>query len=178
MDRKTSEIARRLRSLDLSWKSNSGRLDAIARAVYEPEVGWTGDECEALRETLAYAFEQCDSSEWSDEYLAEVGLMRLPKDADGEYVHINDVMVGLNWEILVVKRLKYSERHGWMVGAAHKDDMSEYGLYSPAVIRHYHKPTLEDVVENMVIKSMTASLETDVPTMIKEFVERIREVIE
>ena len=52
----------------------------------------TYEDSLALRDRLIELLEQADSDDWSNEYLREHGLVSLPKDANGEYVHLGDEM--------------------------------------------------------------------------------------
>ncbi len=102
--------------------------------------------------------------------------MELPKDADGEYIHIGDELVSNHSKKkIVVTRLQYSREHAWMVGGADKDDLSEYGLYAPCETRHYHKPTVEDVLREFVNEWVEADSEGDI---FAEYAAKIREVME
>lgn len=79
---------------------------------------------------------------------ASLGSIQLPRDADDVPIRINDDMVCVNDSTrIVVKRLKYSEKHGWMIGGADHDALSEYGLYSPKALRHYHEPTVDEILD-------------------------------
>lgn len=80
-----------------------------------------------------------DFDSMTDEELLEHGLVRLPKDADGEYIHIGDVM---EWcdsgETLTVEGIGRDvlfyidgENAEW-TAARNK--------------RHHHEPTVEDVL--------------------------------
>lgn len=81
----------------------------------------------------------------TDESMAEHGWVRLPKDADGEYIHIGD-------------ELDYLEALHTDVPARFKvQDMFYYGngkwhlraypaTYEPEKCRHHHAPTVEDVL--------------------------------
>ena len=94
----------------------------------------TGDE---LHYTLIELLEQADPGTH----------IELPVDADGEYIHIGDELISNHSKKrFVLTRLKYSRKHAWMIGGADKDDLSEYSLYAPCETRHYHRPTVEDVL--------------------------------
>lgn len=81
MDRR--EAAERLREAVLYEDFTSGeRLNAICRAVMEPERGWTHEACEELRAELL------DLLEWGCGDARR--YMRLPVDADGEPIWPGD----------------------------------------------------------------------------------------
>lgn len=70
------------------------------------------------------------------ETMAENGWVRLPKDADGEYIHIGDVMA-------------YADNTKPMVVVALVPPavfLTEDGPRYADMCRHYHKPTVEDVL--------------------------------
>ncbi len=81
----------------------------------------------------------------TEENMAEFGWVRLPKDADGEYIHIGDVMewptTNETFEVVGIGdgTLFYvedgNEKADW-TGASTK--------------RHYHAPTVEDVLREFM----------------------------
>ncbi len=68
-----------------------------------------------------------------EDAMAEHGWIRLPKDADGEPWHIGDVT-----ENGVVVNAMELDSHGWIFLC--QDDID------PSIHRHYHAPTVEDVL--------------------------------
>lgn len=84
--------------------------------------------------------------------------IELPKDADGEHIHMSDEMESVyEGRAFIVKRLKYSEKHGWMIGGACKDDLSEYNLYASKNYaskncRHHKPPTVKDVLKEFALE--------------------------
>ena len=86
-----------------------------------------------------------------EDAMAEHGWIRLPLDANGEVVRIGDVMVmashpfGCEDKPLVVDRMELSRgMHGEVWCLALDTDRSCWT--QAAVLRHYHKPTVEDVL--------------------------------
>ena len=86
-----------------------------------------------------------------EDAMAEHGWVRLPVDADGEVVRIGDVMVmashpfGCEDKPLVVDRMELSRgMHGEVWCLALDTDRSCWT--QAAVLRHYHAPTVEDVL--------------------------------
>ena len=104
--------------------------------------------------------------------------VELPKDADGEYIHVGDELISKHSKKkFVVTRLKYSMKHTWMIGGADKDDLSEYGLYAPRETRHYH-PTVEDVLREFVNRVMSYNEdEDDGDAMISDCAAKLRELM-
>lgn len=91
------------------------------------------------------------------ETMAENGWVRLPKDADGEYIHIGDVMEGVD-KYDTLKKVKGKvitvsfESDGAVdvaVQAWNSDGKSWHRAYldpDASVYRHHHAPTVEDVL--------------------------------
>ena len=76
--------------------------------------------------------------------MAENGWVRLPKDADGEYIHIGDVM-----ETFACPAQDYRKLVVYAI--AERDVMStENEFFAFSEIRHYHAPTVEDVLREML----------------------------
>ena len=74
----------------------------------------------------------------SDE-MAEHGWIRLPKDADGEVIHIGDVMEYPNGGREEVRFMTLNGA-GWLVNEAG---------WLPVQLHHHHAPTVEDVLREM-----------------------------
>lgn len=91
--------------------------------------------------------------------LAERGYIALPVDADGEVVRIGDVMVmashpfGCEDKPLVVDRMELSRgMHGEVWCLALDTDRSCWT--QAAVLRHYHAPTVEDVLHELLVQAV------------------------
>ena len=76
----------------------------------------------------------------TDERMAEHGWIRLPKDADGEYIHIGDVMA-------YADNTKPMEVVALVPPAVF---LTEDGPRYADMCRHYHAPTVEDVLEELL----------------------------
>ena len=69
------------------------------------------------------------------------GYIELPKDADGEYIHIGDMVADINEGKPFTLEEATLNKLGWTLSG------SAYGeMYEPTQCRHYHKPTVEDVL--------------------------------
>lgn len=92
----------------------------------------------------------------SDENLESDGWMRLPKDADGEYIHIGDMMVSKDGKVHRVDSLTRNPTwfdYEWSIRLALLNDGVGAGSlvrYRPDALRHYHAPTVEDVLREML----------------------------
>jgi hypothetical protein len=165
MDVKIQETIEKLKSLALDGDSH-GNLSSICSVLYKPEFGWTIGACSSLREMLIDWLELFDPSEWSNEYLAEQGLMRLPVDADGEPIHVGDMMRwtdGAAFNVVGVGNgvFFYNDCDGaWCTSASDKT--------------HYHKPTVEDVLREFGDEVRQCC---DTEDTIAEYAARLREVM-
>lgn len=75
--------------------------------------------------------------------LAGLGLLRLPKDADGEYVHVGDELCGYGYQSGVVYCKAIVNEVMILVGA--KDEEYRHWLLWDASLVRHHAPTVEDV---------------------------------
>ena len=74
-----------------------------------------------------------------DDALAKRGYIALPVDADGEYIHVGDVLYGYGKTIEVVE-LRYG-RSGWVLISRDGNGYADTFAFT-----HYHAPTVEDVL--------------------------------
>lgn len=75
------------------------------------------------------------------------GFIELPKDADGEYIHLGDVMEWCNGSF-TVHELKLTE-DGWQTW----DSEHGYTVHADECIRHHHAPTVEDVLREFAMRT-------------------------
>ena len=84
--------------------------------------------------------------------MAEHGWIRLPKDADGEPIHVGDKLIDEDDKLqkpAIVKCILYNDE-GCVVS-----DIDPRGCwYDPSLLRHHHKPTVEDVLTKMLEKAV------------------------
>jgi len=85
MDTNIQETIERLKSIP----NRSMCASDVASAFMCKPITFFRDVRE-FRDALVDTLSQCDPDEWSEEFLADNGMMRLPKDANGEYVHVGD----------------------------------------------------------------------------------------
>ena len=171
MNDRIQKTIERLKSLTLDGGSNEN-LSAICSALYHPEYGWTCGACERLRQILIGMLEQHDPDEWADEYLAEVGIVRLPKDVNGETIHVGDT-IRLNDTTPRVFSLTLHD-DGWRVGFC-----GEHGQYSclPKDITHYYKPTVNEILDELEGLRGTGDYEA-VVTRAAELAGQLRELMQ
>lgn len=94
------------------------------------------------------------------------GWVRLPVDADGVPIHVEDVLDGYGKTIEVVE-LRYG-RSGWVIvsrdGNAYADTFA---------FTHHHAPTVEDVLEEFVAR-WTETHYDDIPALKAEYAAKLR----
>lgn len=175
MDDRIQKTIENLKALKLDDDSHEN-LSAICSALYggKPDFGWTKGACEWLRQALIGVFEQLDPDEWSNEYLAEQGLMRLPVDADGVPIHVGDEMdFSEGVRGLTVIGVGTSSIHDSDMGAIIRDD-NGYTWFNARFLHHHHKPTIEDVLREYG-EEVRACCDTE--DTITEYAAKLREVI-
>ena len=92
-----------------------------------------------------------------------VGYTALPMDADGEYIHVGDILLGYN-DTATVKGLSLSEG-GWEL-------ICDNGIWhDPEEFVHYHKPTVEEILQEFRDEVALGYVTKEV---IDEFADRIR----
>ena len=95
------------------------------------------------------------------------GLVRLPKDADGEYIHIGDVMQMLDDNELREVVGFYEEGFlAWL-----------NGMYVPCNARfysHHHAPTVEDVLREFAMEVCGEPALTIRSGVVEEYASRLR----
>lgn len=105
----------------------------------------------------------------TDESMAEHGWIRLPKDRDGEHIHVGDVMewpttretfevVGIGDGTLFYVK-DGSEKADW-TGATTK--------------RHHHAPTVEDVLRDYASRILIAGCIDEEDELVAEFAKRLK----
>ena len=92
----------------------------------------TFDELNARIECLEDALSHC---------------IELPMDADGEYIHIGDEMEWVRYEGSDQTIVRKVSGVGNGVFFAWSDEQGRYAQYESHAYRHYHAPTVEDVLE-------------------------------
>lgn len=119
----------RLRGMKIS--SRDFIID-VCRAFIGGEV--TGDE---LHYTLIELLEQADPDTH----------MLLPVDADGMPIHVGDVMCDEDGKPFEIDEMMTSKTNGWeLFGGGYGDGFS---AYDPATCRHYHKPTVSEILDEL-----------------------------
>ena len=87
-----------------------------------------------------------------DVTLFGVDYTPLPVDADGEYIHIGDVMEWVRYKDDDPTIVRTVSGIGNGVFFAWSDEQGRYAQYEAHAYRHYHAPTVEDVLREFAEK--------------------------
>jgi hypothetical protein len=145
--------------------------DELREWVSNHYSGWSSKQAEgfAIADRIDAEHEKACAEAWDNGYesnylgieqwmtehpqvMEHHGWVRLPKDADGEYIRVGDVMRlgGVKRDLTVLGIGVNSERdHDTGVFVRESDD---YVWYNAQFLRHYHAPTVEDVLRDMHMK--------------------------
>ena len=138
MNSSIKETIERLNSLEVLPTASD-----VATAFMGKTVCTFGDVKE-FRDALVDTLSQCDPDEWSDEFLADSGLMRLQKDADGEYVHVDDEMVDSCGDVFTVNGIGAHTIYYY-------DEVTDTVEWTRvANKRHYVPDTWEKIIEDAI----------------------------
>jgi hypothetical protein len=136
----------------------------------------SGDAGKPLSDTcwdLIDVLQDADVSEWPDETLDYYGLVRLPKDADGEVIHVGDKVESDTREDGTVVGVEYRDGDRVRI-AVRPHNWNAPTWCDPAEYRHYNKPAIEGVLREFVNEWMEAESEGDV---FAKYADKLREVI-
>lgn len=102
----------------------------------------------------------------TDENMAEHGWIRLPLDADGEYIYAGDVLDGYGKTIEVVE-MRYG-RSGWVLISRDGNGYADTFAFS-----HHHAPTVEDVLYEFVDRAQALRCVEDEDMLVAEYAKRL-----
>lgn len=77
--------------------------------------------------------------------------VELPKDADGEYIHIEDMMEWVRYEDDDPTIVRKVSAVGAGVFFAWSNEQGRFAQYETHAYRHYHAPTAEDVLREFAL---------------------------
>ena len=124
--------------LDMSSKEAQDQIEAIADRI-------DAEHERQCAESWMRGHDAWAAIDRSDE-MAEHGWVRLPKDADGEYIHIGDVME-IDGEVLPpVSGIGNGSVIVGVFGVDKDDDISE--VFSLDLMRHHQPDTRERIIED------------------------------
>ena len=145
-------------------------------------------EREAMEERTAAYNEGYDAGfasadDWAAQHedaMAEHGFVRLPKDADGEAIHVGDVMdeqlpfggYAAPAPVDTMELSRGAGGYGWMV----RLDSESGAFINPKLLRHHHAPTVEDVLREFAERVCNSGHQwgLDAADTIAEYAARLR----
>ena len=139
---------------------NKGMLTAIADRI----------DAEHEMETSEF-WAKINAVPATDENMAEHGWVRLPVDADGEYIHVGERVQLIGNDPSTVSHMSLAD-DGWRVYVKY-DGVIGTGSGEPKRIRHYHAPTVEDVLEEFVARWLETHHD-DLPSLKTEYAAKLR----
>ena len=125
------------------------RIDAVCRVS-----GWDCKRLIAIADRIDAEHERVRAEsiiDMTDESMAEHGFVRLPKDADGEVIHVGDELYD-EWHEQnqgEVEWLMLDHRGWWLM---FKNNCERFYLHEFHEWHHHHAPTVEDVLRDMHAK--------------------------
>ena len=101
------------------------------------------------------------------------GYVELPKDADGEYIHIGDVMEWIDLEGKVSVTCT-AEAVGVDAFIAWDKANGRYAQKCATAYRHYHAPTVEDVLREFFSRYVTTKPKDEDDAILAEYAAKLR----
>ena len=177
----SSELIKRLRALPPDYLNTYSIINTFMGGT-----SWNGHD---LRKALVELIKRTSTTAWlneasvdelsglRDDRLAEIGLIRLPVDADGEAILPGDQLEGVSdGASVTVRDLKYSGWLGWTVGDSGTRGMQEHGMYVPHLLRH-HRTTVNEVLNELEGMCRTGNYEAAVERC-ADLARTLRELLE
>ena len=173
------------------WGENRGRMSITEELREWADTGVSAATIGEIRTKLTAIADRIDAEHErgmadafetrnSDENLESDGWVRLPKDADGEPIRVGDVLVSRYGEDEYIRTVSYlirgNERWDYQFDDDDDDtrdvnDMSDF--YENT--RHYHEPTVEDVLHDFAIACEDGGFSSpDVTRLIEEYAAKLR----
>lgn len=135
--------------------SITNELRKWLKSLYTPNSATVKDEGEHIADRIDAEHERQCAESWmrghdawaaidrSDE-MAEHGWIRLPKDADGEYIHVGDVLTDGEYKFKVFELAAFGDG-SWSI-------RNEDGnAWAACDVTHHHAPTVEDVLREFAL---------------------------
>lgn len=101
-------------------------------------------------------------------------MVELPKDADGVPIHVGDVMELVSYDEDYRPVIRTVDAVGEQVFFAWSKPSGRYAQYEACAYRHYHKPTVEDVLTEFGIDWEHESDCEDRAALLKEYASKLR----
>ena len=106
--------------------------------------------------------------------LDESAWVKLPVDADGEYINIGDVMEWVRYEDDDPTIVRKVSAVGADVFFAWSDEQGRYAQYEAYAYRHHHAPTVEDVLREFALKAAGRECMTMRSDLVDEYAAKLR----
>lgn len=156
--------------------------DELRKWVTDHYSGWPSKQSEgyAIADRIDAEHEKATSEFWArinavpatDENMAEHGWVRLPVDANGEYIHIGDVMEG---EKIGGGYGEPFEVVGYVMSNGELEPMDEHrNPRKRKYLRHHHVPTVEGVLREMLCAWEDTPTGEGVDGIIAEYAAKLR----
>lgn len=139
-------------------------IEDLRQAAAKTETA--SGRCERLyRGTLERLADRIDA-EVAESYVA------LPLDSDGKPIHIGDSIEIIGGEYGTAVAIELCEDGGWNV-SMRPAGWDTPTLFAAESVRHYHPPTVEDVLEQFVARWMDTHHD-DLPALKAEYAAKLR----
>lgn len=152
-------ITDELRKVAAKTECANGRCEKLYRGDLEHIADRIDAEhkqqmAERRRSCVFYDAERNHCKVHDEVDIAELGLVRLPKDADGVPIHVGDVMAAKlahggsgRWVVDRMELTRAYDQDLWQI-ALDKDGAC---WVTPSTVRHHHAPTVEDVLREFAL---------------------------
>ncbi len=145
----TDELRHNIKGAEQLYGRECTRLIAIADRIdaeYQKALDEWKAECGQM---WLKGYSEChaellEGNEILASDLESCGWIRLPKDADGEYIHVGERVQLIGNDPSTVSHMSLAD-DGWRVYVKYDGGIGT-GSGEPKRIRHYHAPTVEDVL--------------------------------
>ena len=157
-------ITDELREYIWQHATNNDELRAIADRI-------DAEHERACKEQYACGVEHGIGASIEASMIQEHGFIELPKDADGEYIHIGDMMHG------TCPSGKYVCGEVSAIGANKFWLRNVPFSLRPDYMRHYHEPTVEDVLSEMLEQAFPSDFmhrSEAIEAMVAEYAAKLR----
>ena len=149
-----------------------GYIDDIDREVAEVRDRDYRNGREDAKGAAEFADRLCRAAERREDVtLWGVDYTPLPVDADGEAIHVGDVMEERSGHTFEVASIMVFGGSGNQLVFSDARNFSSFR--EPHDLRHHHAPTVEDVLREFA-DAMSATNPLDVPTRIAEYAAKLR----
>lgn len=143
---------------DALRRRNEGEL----KRRWQREIDALRDERDELREAVRLSEAKAS------------GMIELPKDADGEYVHIGDAMEWMPRDKTYQTVIRVVSGVGADVFFAWSGKSCQYAQYDAQAFRHYRQPTIEEVLTEFGIDWEHEDNCEDRAALLAEYAKRLK----